>query len=442
MKIITGSIFKLSIKYVYSRNDTFYYQRKIPIELQSRYEAKHVKVNLKTTDIREVSHKVIALNKQYDSAWEAMRTNDSITPQSVRQSAITLLKQYGLNPLPSQNPELNLDHFIDVVIEPKREAYAEGDEETYRTSSPENYLTPVATEAFKLLRTAPKLILSEGLDVYLNGHKKKNDQSFRTYTKRSWNKLIDILGDIPFEQINRANANQFVEKFLESGVKTTTVRRTLNVIKAIFNVVIIERELVKSNPFNKLRIAGLGEDTIKREQFNTSELVKLSKACIEKNDDMRWLLALQLDLGSRVGEIAGLALSDIKIDAEIPYVIIQAHPWRSLKTTNSKREVPLVGLALWGASQVIANATKEQIFAFPRYTNAKTCNATAASGALNGWIKSKDIQATTHGFRHSMKDRLREVDAPEAIQLAVGGWSRKDMASGYGKGHSLRVLKG
>jgi integrase len=443
MNIPTGSIFKLTIRYVYLRNNTYYYQRKIPTDLLERYGGtKLIKTNLKTLDIREVLSKVQALNKHYESTWETMRNNASITPSSVRHSAIALLKQYGLNPLPAINNEDYIDHFMDLVVEPKREAHANGNEDTYRGSSPEQYLTPVETESFRLLRTAPKLLLSEALDIYLNGHQKKSNETFRVYTQRSWRKLIEILGDIPFEEVSKKHSNLFVDKTLESGVKTTTVKRLLSVIKAVFNVVIIENEFTKTNPFLKPRIAGLGEDSIERQPFNQSELETLAKTCIKLDDDMRWLLALQMDLGSRLGEVVGLELEDFNLDAQIPYVSIKPHGWRTLKTVNSKRDIPLIGMSLWAAKQIKANASKDQIYAFPRYTNGKTCRATAASNALNSWIKTQGIQSTTHGFRHSMRDRLRNVNAPKPIQDAVGGWGKQDIGDSYGLGYGLETLKG
>jgi hypothetical protein len=76
-----------------------------------------------------------------------MRNNASITPSSVRLSAIKLLKQYGLNPLPAKNNENDIDHFIDLVVVLKRESHAQVDEDAYRNSSPERYLSPVETES-------------------------------------------------------------------------------------------------------------------------------------------------------------------------------------------------------------------------------------------------------------------------------------------------------
>ena len=70
---------------------------------------------------------------------------------------------------------------------------------------------------------------------------------------------------------------------------------------------------------------------------------------MEHDDDMRWLIALISDTGMRLAEPAGLHVDDIKLDEDIPYVDIKAHPWRSLKTKGSQRQVPPVGVSLWAA---------------------------------------------------------------------------------------------
>ena len=72
---------------------------------------------------------------------------------------------------------------------------------------------------------------------------------------------------------------------------------------------------------------------------------------------MGWLIALILDTGMRLAEAAGLHVDDIMPDEDIPYVDIKPHPWRSLKTKGSQRQVPLVGASLWGAQRIKANAS-------------------------------------------------------------------------------------
>ena len=81
------------------------------------------------------------------------------------------------------------------------------------------------------------------------------------------------------------------------------------------------------------------------------------------------------------------------------------------------------------------------MFAFPRYTSSKGCNANSASAALNKWMKEKlSGSYVIHEFRHSFRDRLRSVECPSEIIDQLGGWSLKSVGQGYGKGYELSVL--
>lgn len=431
----------MKIKYTYIRGNVAMYQRKIPTDLQDRFDgATHIKKNLRTLDPTSVAKQTQVLNQHYESLWESMRRDPSITPTGVRAEALKLLEQYSLKPLPAANNPTSIEHFIDLVVEPKRDAAARGDEHLYRTLSPDEYLSATETEALRILRNVPQFMLSEALELYLRTHQKANNPTFISYTRRTWQKLMDIVGDKPVIDVTREDANGFVEKLLSTGSKTTTVKRNISAIKAIFNVALIEKSLNKTNPFNKLRIPGLGEDAEEREPFELSELKTLAEKCRSMDDDMRWLLALLIDQGGRLGEFVGLELTDFHLDGPTPFLRIEKKPWRSLKTIGSSRDVPLVGVSLWAARRITATAPKQQRFAFPRYTDGKTCRATSASKALNDWIAAQGIQKTTHSFRHSMRDRLRQVNAPKDIQDAIGGWGKQTIADNYGRGYGLQIM--
>jgi hypothetical protein len=52
MYVLIGSSLKMSIRYAYQRGETFYYQRKIPLDLVSRYGG--VKLVVGYADLKEV----------------------------------------------------------------------------------------------------------------------------------------------------------------------------------------------------------------------------------------------------------------------------------------------------------------------------------------------------------------------------------------------------
>jgi integrase len=442
MRLFLGSVFKVSIRHVYPRGNTYYYQRKIPQDLVERYGGKRlIKVNLKTNDLKQVAKQVAALNKQYESTWSALRNNTDLKPWSVHEAAIKLLEEYGLRAKPATNDEHNIDAFIDS-LRGKHDGYVQDEYGDWREAHPQDFLNPVELEALRLINEGAKFRLSDALGVYLNGHRKKNDKKFQVYVSRVWNKLIAVIGDKEFEQVTRTDANEFVSRGIAEGSKTTTVDRQVSVIRAVFTVVITEREIAKANPFIRLRIAELGHDSKARVSLNKDQLEILIRECKKRNDDVRWLLALQIDLGLRLAEAAGLALEDLHLDGAIPYVSVHPHPWRSLKNSSSKRDVPLVGISLWAAEQIKKAAEGGQHYAFPRYTSKDGCKANNASATLNKWIRSLGIERTTHELRHTIRDRLRHAGAPKDIQDAIGGWGKEDIGDKYGLGYGLGQLKG
>jgi integrase len=52
-----------------------------------------------------------------------------------------------------------------------------------------------------------------------------------------------------------------------------------------------------------------------------------------------------------------------------------------------------------------------------------------------------DKKITMHSLRHRMKDKLRNTGCPEAISLAILGHSTNTVASNYGSGYALDIMR-
>ena len=173
-----------------------------------------------------------------------------------------------------------------------------------------------------------------------------------------------------------------------------------------------------------------------REPIPIDDIRAIQKRCIDIDDDLRWLVALISDTGIRLGEATGLLVEDIRLNTEIPYVSVRSYSWRPLKTKGSKRDIRLVGKALWSAKRI--KEMPESKFAFPRYNTSTFTSTNTASASLNKWLRSEgSSQYTMHSFRHSLRDRLRYVACPSEITDQIGGWSSKTVGQSYGNGYRL-----
>ena len=161
--------------------------------------------------------------------------------------------------------------------------------------------------------------------------------------------------------------------------------------------------------------------------------------CVKLDDDIRWLIALISDTGMRLAEAAGLRIGDLHLEDDIPFVCLKEHASRPLKTTGSRRDIPLVGSALWAAQRA---ATKNDgPFLFPRYSSATKCKSDYASNTLNKWMKPfVPVGCVIHSLRHSLRYRLRACECPSDIIDQIGGWATTSVGQRYGSGYPLANL--
>lgn len=429
----------VKLKYAYQRypGGPFVYQRAVPTDLLPRYPSDKVKKDLKTNDVVKAARMVQALNQRYEAEWAGLRASPDSSPKAIEAHADALLREFALQPGDTQSA--SADAFFDR-LDQKRMQLARGDDEVYADIAPVDFMSPVELAAFKKLRGEGQPLLSDALELHLSLHAKKDDAKFVAYQRRAFAALLSATGDVPVVGFTRDHARQFIAASLERGVKTTTVRRLMGCMRAVFTTWRLERDKGLANPFERLSIPNEGADRTIRESYEADELTRLYSACRKLDDDLRWLLAILIDTGARLAEITGLSMSDVVLDAPIPHIHIQPHPWRSLKNRESSRVVPLVGASLWGAQRLVEAATPKQQLAFERYTDDASCRATAASGALNGWIKRQGIPRVVHELRHSMADRLRHVGCPKDVRYAIDGHAAQDVGDQYGKGHSLEAM--
>ncbi|MDA8620053.1 tyrosine-type recombinase/integrase [Luminiphilus sp.] len=276
-------------------------------------------------------------------------------------------------------------------------------------------------------------LISEILERYLEtkGHGKA--ELFFVHAKRNIGCVISALGNKSIDLYSKTDAVEFRKWLIKRGLQSSSIQRIFSSVKAILNFAINEFGYGFSNPFTGVYIAP-EEAKEKRRPITAEELKRLSEACRGENDDLCHLLAMLLDTGMRLSEAAGLHVSDIHHEHEFPYVEVRPNKARRLKTSSSKRFIPLVGDSLWAAQQVTAT---QEGYCFPRYARDGYCNGNSASAALGKWMKNYcEAGATVHGIRHAFRDRLRAVEAPVDLIDQLGGWSHKSIGETYGRQYS------
>ena len=359
--------------HLYRKRGFYYFSRRVPKALLDDYPKSRIVLALKTRRYRDALRQSQILSKRLDDQWFHMQLD-----------------------------AMGLDNVQAKVFQPAKGA-------------------------------AP--LMSEATAFYLRLKGDGKDLVFTRAAQRNANVVIAALGDKPINEYASSEAGKLRDVLLNKGLAVTSIKRMFGSIKAIINLAMAEHGIEGRNPFSSIYMPDEVQE--ERQPIPLDAIRLIQRDCIAIDDEMRWLLAIISDTGMRLSEAAGLHKDDIILDAPLPYINLQPHSWRRLKTKGSARLIPLIGASLWAAKRIQQH---DSSYAFPRYCDGKICNANSASAALNKWMKPRlKDDAVVHSFRHSMRDRLRAVECPSDIIDAIGGWTTTGVGQRYGTGQPLEV---
>ena len=358
------------------KGQVYYFQRKVPKDLHQHYSRHKITICLKTKSARKASLASKSIASKLDNYWLSLRLLDTQLPAS---------------------------HLL--------------------VDSPESTLSDQPS-------------INDALDLYLRLKGKNRNDTFHSTAKRNIGYVIKCLGCRSIDKYNTTDAGKYRDWLIQKGLSGSSIKRSFNSVKAIFNLTIQEHGISIRNVFSGVYMPN-NNDAVKRLPVSPESIKLIQGECVRINDDLRWLVALISDSGLRLAEATGLHIDDIVLDSDIPYIKVKPHPWRTLKTPASARQVPLVGSSLWAAEQIKRKSNSP--FCFPRYTNPDSCNANSASACLNKWIKTVGKNTDVmHGFRHSFRDRLRAAEVQTDLIDQLGGWSLQTIGQGYGDGYPIK----
>ena len=361
--------------YLFQKRDVWYFSRHVPVDIRGHYRSERIVRSLRTKSYAKASKTAAVWSDHLESVWAGIR-----------------LRHLGLGP------------------------------------SFEDALSP----------SSKGPALTAALETYLKLKGHGRSALYEAVARRSVHYAISALGDLPIDTYTQLDAARFRDALFARGLSSSSVKRMFGAVKAIVQLSIAEHGLACSNVFRGTFLPKK-DDVRKRQPIPADIILSVQAECLLMDDDLRWLIAFLSDTGMRLAEAVGLLVTDIKLDTDVPHVVIQQHQWRPLKTASSERTVPLVGKSLWAARRINDTATGQ--YAFPRYNDGKRANSNHASAALNKWLRTRvPKDCVVHSFRHSMRDRLRAVQCPFDIVDRIGGWTTAGIGHSYGAGYELPVL--
>jgi hypothetical protein len=214
----------------------------------------------------------------------------------------------------------------------------------------------------------------------------------------------------------------------------------------------------KRKPFTLQQIA----DFFKSDFY--AECAKQTAPCAYDKQGWRfWLPLLCLFLGARPNEMAQMHLADLKRTQKGTwYLDIEATAdedeqsngaIKTLKTANSRRKIPVhPELLKAGFVQFVEQRKKAgsgpRLFPDLKPDTYGNCATYALKRFREDYLKTAITitpRQSFYSFRHSWRDALRRIDAPDSTLAVVGGWSQGKTSDAYGDvsdpDHQIKIVE-
>jgi integrase len=225
---------------------------------------------------------------------------------------------------------------------------------------------------------------------------------------RAVENFVSVVDDKPVNELTVDDAIDYSEwwrdRVLSENVAVKSANKDIGQLSRMLKDVNIRRRLNIPEIFKGLRLRGESERS--RMPFETDfiqDKLLATGALDGLNEDARYVLYVVTETGMRPSEVVNLQEGAIRLDAKIPYVRVQPDG-RKLKTEDSEREIPLVGVAL--------AAMRLRPKGFLRYRD----KSSSLSATVNKFLRVNGLRPTrdhsVYSLRHSFKDRLVPAEVP------------------------------
>lgn len=250
--------------------------------------------------------------------------------------------------------------------------------------------------------------------------------------------FLEVIGNKPLAEITTedmfAYRKWWVDRVLEDEVKADTANKNMTHLLGMWRRVARSKGLKLPFSTDGLMLKSDKSKEDARPPFSTdwirSRLLK-DGALDGLNTEARLILIGMINTGYRPSEGAGIVAENIRLDADIPHIVIRPNQNRSIKNTHSIRSIPLLGVSL--------EAFRQAPDGFPRYAE----NSASLSATVNKFLRENKLTETDdhtmYSLRHSFEDRMLTAGIDERIRRDMMGHALD--RERYGSGGDLPFLR-
>ncbi|WP_417672392.1 DUF6538 domain-containing protein [Roseibium sp.] len=261
-------------------------------------------------------------------------------------------------------------------------------------------------------------------------HSPSQKKNYENQKRRSAQRFIDVVGDVPLLDITREQAVKFRDWWKiriyqgdETGKRYSAGAgiKELGDMRQIWGSIAERQGHFERNPFDRLTFKEEKRRKLPYDRQWISGRWLTSDALSSMNDELRWILLMLIETGARPSEILRMPLDRIRVGAAIPHILVDDidddddSARGTVKTDFSVREIPLVGVAL-PAAKALVNAGGVQ-----RYWD----KSDSFSAAANKFLRDNGLQQekrTLGGLRHAVVEALKnDAAVGDDLRRAITG---------------------
>lgn len=433
------------------KNGFWHFQRLKPADIRDRLPGgKFVQRALGTDSLIEARRKRDVINAQLDLKWASLRGE----PAEYLRHVQTLPDKDAVDRLPS-DPDIRR-MVIDKIRNEIHEFLANDDLEglmKHMQSAPYSAVNAWMIQAVQKAALAKVgfaeeeigqgvqkvsgetkgskiMLVSDALQAFCTDiavettsrHSPSQKRNYENQKKRSVQRFIAVVGDLPLFEITRADATKFHKWWQtrivygdEDGKKYSGGAgiKELSDMRQIWGEVAERFDHQERNPFRNLTF----KENKRRKQAYSRVWIKdhwlSGEGLAGMNDEQRRIILMLVETGARPSEILRLPLERFQLDHAIPHIMIDniddnnANERGTVKTDSSIRSIPLVGVALSAAKALAASGGVQ------RYWD----KSNSFSAATNKYLRENGLQEdrrTVGGLRHAFVEALKEISDCDA----------------------------
>lgn len=365
---------------------------------------------------------VEALDRGLHQRWTMLRGGGDVA--GAHEAAVTLARQQGFAYVPAQELAERPDEAVRRLVTLMRAGHPPHDPRVHAV------MGGVATPGITLAH------LVASYETHFGGDKLKDFspgqlRKWRVAQSTAVDTFVALVGDKDIAHISRDDVlllrSHLNARILAGEIARDTARRIMTRLAGMHRDISTLKQLDLPEVFR--RASFTRDEDGEKGTFDlpfVQDVVLKEGALDGLNAEARGILYLVADLGIRPSEAIGLRRDHIRLEHEIPHILIRGDV-RKLKTRHARRNIPLAGLSLAVMRAFPAG--------FPAYDDRNASVSALLNKAMRarGWLGEGQ---TLYSFRHTFRDRLMFANAPHDLECYLMGHARGDPK--YGKGNDLR----